>query len=93
MIQIKMIIRKLYITFSLSSSIENGWKGKAEKSWRTEVLTASTETLEDLENLAKGLNAGYSILEKSEINFNEKGEIPSTIIMVWLRDKRIVRKF
>lgn len=42
--------------------------------------------------LARGLNADYFILEKSEIKLNEKGDILPTIIMVWLRDNRILGK-
>lgn len=42
--------------------------------------------------MARGLNADYFILEKSEIKLNEEGNILPTIIMVWLRDNRILRK-
>lgn len=49
--------------------------------------------MEDLENLVRGLNVDYFILEKFEIKLNEEGNIFLIIIMVWFRDNRILRKF
>lgn len=66
MIQAKMIKKNCTSHFlCLPLQKENGWKQKAEKGWPTQVLIASTEAMEDLENLARAFNAGYSIVEKS----------------------------